>query len=205
MMRVTFWGSNLSIGCLEKTLNSLSSGRLILLHGPYPGPLSPPPSKEKVQDRVKLSPWSAIAGRSTGQKAFVALTSSHWLAFSWTSPSPHDPRSYKLVMSFHHSSIPLDLLHQPLFAPSHHLKNFLKNDIEASNARFCSYKFVEKQKKSLASKNLTSTYITFVCNLVPDHEKASLCVGRFTHLLLSLVFLLVFQLWAKTMRRRHYA
>lgn len=107
------------------------------------------------------------------------------------------PKILQTSHVFHHSSIPLDLLHQPLFAPSHHLKIFLKNDIEASNARFCSYKFVEKQKKSLASKNLTSTYITFVCNLVPDHEKASLCIARFTHsLFLSLVFLLVFQLWA---------
>ncbi len=121
-----------------------------MAHHPL-APLSPPPSKEKVQDQVKLSPWSAIDGRSTGQKAFDALTSSHWLAFSWTSPSPHDPRSYKLVMSF-------IMLYPTSSSPTafrtftQFLKNFLKNDSEATNVRFCSYKFIEKQRNHLLQR-----------------------------------------------------
>lgn len=131
------------------------------MHGPSPRPpFSPTKQGKKVQDRVKLSPWSAIAGRSTGQKAFDALTSSHWLASSWTSPPPHDPRSYKLVMSFITLSIALDL-HQPLFTSSNIFFYFLKNDIEASNERFCSHKFVEKQRNHLLQRiSPPHTYIT---------------------------------------------
>ncbi len=122
-------------------------------HGPSSlGPLSPPPSKEKVQDQVKLSPWSAIDGRSTDQKAFDALTSSHCLAFSWTSPLPHDPRSYKLVVMSFITLYPTSSSPTAFLTFTQIFKNLLKNDIEASNARFCSYKFVEKQKKPLASK-----------------------------------------------------